>query len=145
MAHDPRLFTLEEAEATLEQVRPAIEEAQVQARKVRELDEQLRDMITVYGREVSESDHENHDEFQRFLDRRLQHVSILQVAITELARHGVEMKDPEIGLIDFHAQSGDELVCLCWHLGEDRIRFWHTLRAGFAGRQPIPGVDLLEP
>ena len=26
-------------------------------------------------------------------------------------------------------------VYLCWRLGEDRIRFWHDLDGGFAGRQ----------
>jgi hypothetical protein len=26
---------------------------------------------------------------------------------------------------------------LCWHVGEDEIRFWHGLEEGFAGRKPI--------
>jgi hypothetical protein len=29
-------------------------------------------------------------------------------------------------------------VLLCWKLGEDRIRYWHTVEDGFAGRQPLP-------
>jgi hypothetical protein len=29
-------------------------------------------------------------------------------------------------------------VFLCWKLGEDEIRYWHTLDGGFAGRQELP-------
>jgi hypothetical protein len=25
----------------------------------------------------------------------------------------------------------------CWHLGEDRIAFWHDLDSGYVGRQPL--------
>jgi len=28
-------------------------------------------------------------------------------------------------------------VLLCWHLGEERIGYWHELEAGFAGRQEL--------
>lgn len=55
----------------------------------------------------------------------------------ELDQLGVEMKDPFTGLLDFRARRGDEVVYLCWRLGEDRVDHWHTLTAGFAGRRPI--------
>jgi hypothetical protein len=47
------------------------------------------------------------------------------------------LKDPTIGLIDFLSLRNDREVYLCWHLGEERINFWHFLDAGFAGRQPL--------
>ena len=34
-------------------------------------------------------------------------------------------------------KSGEEAL-LCWHLGEDDIRYWHTVDGGFAGRRPLP-------
>jgi hypothetical protein len=30
-----------------------------------------------------------------------------------------------------------ELVLLCWRRGETRIEYWHTVEAGFRGRQPL--------
>ncbi len=54
-----------------------------------------------------------------------------------LARHGIEVKDPALGLIDFHAQRGAELVYLCYRLGESAITHWHPLDDGFSGRQPL--------
>jgi len=54
-----------------------------------------------------------------------------------LARHGIEVKDPALGLIDFHAQRGAELVYLCYRLGESTVTHWHPLDDGFSGRQPL--------
>jgi len=53
------------------------------------------------------------------------------------AEHGVQVKDPDTGLIDFPAEIGGEPALLCWRVGEERIEFWHTLDGGFAGRRPI--------
>jgi len=44
-------------------------------------------------------------------------------------------------LIDFYGLRGGEPVFLCWKLGEERIRFWHTLEDGYAGRQPLGEED----
>jgi hypothetical protein len=51
---------------------------------------------------------------------------------------GVIIKSLNEGLIDFpHIRSNSEEVYLCWKLGEERIGFWHSLSAGFAGRKPL--------
>jgi hypothetical protein len=57
--------------------------------------------------------------------------------VDEIAAYGAEVKDPDEGLIDFPALRGGETVLLCWKLGEDRIRFWHRVEDGFAGRRPL--------
>ena len=49
----------------------------------------------------------------------------------------VFLKDPRTGLVDFRSVRDGRVVYLCWRLGEDRIRYWHDLDAGFAGRQPL--------
>ena len=49
-----------------------------------------------------------------------------------------EVKDLDEGLVDFPAQRHGETVLLCWQLGEDEIRYWHTPQEGFAGRRPLP-------
>jgi hypothetical protein len=42
------------------------------------------------------------------------------------------------GLVDFpHLKEGRE-VYLCWKHGEEDIRYWHEIDAGFAGRKRIP-------
>jgi hypothetical protein len=58
--------------------------------------------------------------------------------VDELTTLGVEVKDPDEGLVDFPALRRGETVLLCWKLGEDEIAYWHTLDGGFAGRRPLP-------
>jgi hypothetical protein len=58
-------------------------------------------------------------------------------AVAEIDSIGVQVKDLETGLLDFPHMIDGEIVLLCWKMGESRIDFWHTVDAGFRGRQPI--------
>lgn len=64
----------------------------------------------------------------------------LNTYVDELAQVGVELKDYEVGLIDFPAQHDGREVCLCWKLDEQDITTWHEVEAGFAGRQSVAGL-----
>lgn len=58
-------------------------------------------------------------------------------ALSEIDSAGVQVKDLDIGLLDFPCLVEDRIVLLCWKLGEPRIGFWHGTEEGFAGRKPI--------
>jgi hypothetical protein len=58
-------------------------------------------------------------------------------ALAEIDTIGVQVKDLDTGLLDFPCRVEGELVLLCWRRGESRIEYWHTLEAGFRGRQPL--------
>jgi hypothetical protein len=47
------------------------------------------------------------------------------------------VKDVDLGLLDFPARRNGEDVLLCWHAGEETVRFWHDPSEGYAGRKPI--------
>jgi hypothetical protein len=57
--------------------------------------------------------------------------------LAEMDSIGVQVKDLDTGLLDFPCRVDGELVLLCWRRGESRIEYWHTLEAGFRGRQPL--------
>jgi hypothetical protein len=61
--------------------------------------------------------------------------------VDELGEVGCEVKDFQIGLVDFVGRHQARDVYLCWKLGENKIGFWHELDAGFAGRQPVSTLD----
>jgi hypothetical protein len=61
----------------------------------------------------------------------------LERCLERLAELGVQVKDPESGLLDFPAVRDGEDVLLCWRVGEDAVEWWHGLDEGFAGRRPI--------
>jgi hypothetical protein len=57
--------------------------------------------------------------------------------LAEIAAMGVQIKDLEIGLLDFPCLVDGKVVLLCWKLGEETITHWHGTEEGFAGRKPI--------
>lgn len=58
-------------------------------------------------------------------------------AVAEIDATGVQVKDLDIGLLDFPCIVGEEIILLCWKLGEKGITHWHGMEEGFAGRKPI--------
>jgi len=58
-------------------------------------------------------------------------------ALAEIDSIGVQVKDLNIGLLDFPCQVEGRMVLLCWKLGENSITHWHGTEEGFAGRKPI--------
>jgi hypothetical protein len=73
----------------------------------------------------------------RFFARKNASASILKQEMDSIEELGVQVKDLEIGLIDFPTLYRGEEVLLCWKLGEARIDHWHGLTEGFRGRKPI--------
>lgn len=58
-------------------------------------------------------------------------------AIAEIDSIGVQVKDIDIGLLDFPCEVDGKIILLCWKLGEKTITHWHGTDEGFAGRKPI--------
>lgn len=58
-------------------------------------------------------------------------------ALAEIDATGVQVKDIDIGLLDFPCKVDGEIVLLCWKYGETGITHWHGTNEGFAGRKPI--------
>ena len=57
--------------------------------------------------------------------------------VAEIDATGVQVKDLDIGLLDFPCRVEGEIILLCWKLGEKGITHWHNTEEGFAGRKPI--------
>jgi len=58
-------------------------------------------------------------------------------ALAEIDSIGVQVKDLDIGLLDFPCEVEGQVILLCWKLGESTITHWHGTHEGFAGRKPI--------
>ena len=65
--------------------------------------------------------------------------------LAEVDRMGGQIKDLELGLVDFLARRGPEDVLLCWKLGERSVEHWHAVDSGFRGRRPIDDEIPREP
>jgi hypothetical protein len=58
-------------------------------------------------------------------------------ALAEIDSIGVQVKDLDIGLLDFPCEVEGQTVLLCWKMGEKSITHWHGTAEGFAGRKLI--------
>lgn len=129
-----RIYTLEEARALLPEVRPVVRSMAEAYRKVRGLQAQ----VAAAARGVSADGNLITDPFTDAADDPTDRlVKAVEQAAARLDAWGIEVKDPERGLIDFYWEREGELVYLCWELGEDDIRFWHRIHDGYAGRRPL--------
>jgi hypothetical protein len=121
-----RHFSLREARATLEEVRPLAEELVLLKQNLDRAGYDIRRHGYFGGTGPNGERH-----FPRDLER-------LVTILGRLDTLGVIVKGIDDGLVDFpHIRANGEEVYLCFRAGETDIRFWHSVEAGFAGRRPI--------
>ncbi|MGA7829677.1 MAG: DUF2203 domain-containing protein [Terracidiphilus sp.] len=65
------------------------------------------------------------------------HLQRVRESVAEIDSIGVQVKDLETGLLDFPCRLEDQIVLLCWRMGEPSIEHWHTTDTGFRDRQPV--------
>jgi len=133
-----RLFTPEEASALVPTLEAILRRMDLELARQRELKELIEDQEAYWGPAVREPTNPDHGTYAQLL-RELEDVrTFLERDAEEIRRLGCELKDPYLGLVDFHAWVGGDRVLLCWQRGERQVSHYHTREAGYAGRKPIP-------
>ena len=122
-----RYFTLQEANETLNLIRPLMDE--VQAIRIKILKNQPEAWPAI---EKSAGNGGN-----RALSNMVQDFEKFDALIHRIQDMDVLIKDINLGLLDFPALKNGREVYLCWQYGEGDIAFWHEVEEGYAGRQPI--------
>lgn len=132
-----RFFTPEEANAALPAVRPLVERLVAARRSLSDLERRL---APVRARVAGNGGGLHPGPVGALQEEAAAAANRLREALEELDRLGVQVKDPDSGLIDFPARhpADRSTVLLCWRLGEPDVSCWHTLEGGFAGRKPLP-------
>ena len=129
------LFTLEEANAALVELRPVVERMVQHRRNLTAAQAQQGELVTRIasnGGDMAPSD------LHRLAETIQQEADAISACARTIDDAGAQVKSLEDGLLDFPARRGDEVVLLCWQLGEDEIRYWHGTDEGFASRKPLP-------
>lgn len=122
-----KLFTPEEANALLPELRRLLGLIQTERDILRRLEPEIK---KAGARAVEGGGSSAGVRYVTALSRITNHAE----NIMEL---GVQIKDFERGLCDFPHERDGRMVLLCWQYGEDRVAWWHDVEAGFAGRQPL--------
>src|SRR5215470_12485245 len=130
-----RTFTLDEAQQLLPILESLLKQAISSKSVIEEIDGELQEMahrIFLNGgtlvRVVAVA---------RRKAEREKAIRRLKDALAEIDATGVQVKDLDIGLLDFPCKVEGEIILLCWKLGETKIEHWHSTTDGFAGRKPI--------
>lgn len=130
-----KTFTLEEAQTLLPVLRSLLQRSIQGKQLIEEVEKEFQDLshrILLSGGLFVD--------VAKVARRRAESDKALQGtkdALAEIESIGVQVKDLDIGLLDFPCVVDDQTVLLCWKLGEDKIEFWHGMEEGFRGRKPI--------
>lgn len=131
-----RFFTLEEAEKLiprLEEIVGRLMDRHSEAGRLRAALQEEQRKVAVSGGFMLDR------EYWRERRERLEGLAReIEEGVNEILGLGAVPKDLGLGLVDFPFRLDEQEVNLCWRFGEKRIRFWHGLDEGFAGRKPLP-------
>lgn len=126
-----RLFTVNEANELLPELRKLVEQILENIRRLKSASE------TVIRRERLDADAPDLMDQLRRDAEVAKLIGQVQGWVEEINAHGCVCKGVEQGLIDFPCMLGSEVVFLCWQLGEPSVAYWHRIEDGFAGRKPL--------
>lgn len=130
-----KTFTLEEAQSLLPLLESLLKRAIDSKLAAQEVESQIaelgRRIYLAGGMRVNVADA---GRMRTELDGHLQRV---RESVAEIDAIGVQVKDVDSGLLDFPCRVDDQVVLLCWRMGESAIEHWHTIEDGFKGRRPV--------
>lgn len=125
-------FTVAEANKTLPLVRAIAGDIVAEFARLKEIGRERR-ALEVEGAGTSAA-RPRMDAMKAEIDER---AGRIDAYIKELSDLGVELKDPERGLVDFPSERAGRAVWLCWKVGEDAVAHWHGMDETYSDRRPV--------
>src|SRR5207302_2757220 len=130
-----RTFTLSEAQTLLPILESLLRSAIEGKKLIAEVDAEMQEVahrIFLNGGTLIKIVHLARRKAER--EKAMQRV---KDAVAEIHATGVQVKDLDIGLLDFPCAVDRATVLLCWKFGERKITHWHSETEGFDGRKAI--------
>lgn len=148
------LFTLDEANAMIPELRRLIQRAQLEMAEAYEQLKAANDALLScewdlrQARITGESDRdldEMQADWQTAADQLNDHkdafARLREEWVERITSRGVLLRDLQRGLVDFPAQIGTAEFYYCWVVDEDEITQWHSRREGFTNRKPLDALN----
>jgi len=130
-----RTFTLQEAQVLLPVLQSLLKQAIDGKQLIEKIDSEFQELaqrIFLSGGLLVE--------IGRMALRRAERektVQRIKDVLSEIDATGVQVKDLEMGLLDFPCIVEGKTILLCWKMGEEKITHWHSTDEGYAGRKVI--------
>ena len=130
-----KTFTLDEAQSLLPVLESLLKRAIDGKRAAEEVNSALAELVRrIY---ISGGMRVNAEKIAAQRAELESHLQRVRESVAEIDSIGVQVKDLETGLLDFPCRLEDQIVLLCWRMGEPSIEHWHTTDTGFRDRQPV--------
>ena len=130
MSPERRTYTIDEANDLIPQVRAVLLQLAVQQHRLDASHTELHRQLDTNGDPAT----------AKAAVRQEAEVSEIREGMRTLMLHlgemGIELRDAEMGLVDFPGERDGRPVWLCWRLADPRVAFWHGTDEGYASRQP---------
>src|SRR5271155_2227785 len=130
-----RTFTLDEAQMLLPILESLLKQAIHGKKLIEDVDAELQE--TAHRVFLAGGMMLNVVHLARRKAEREKAIRRIKDALAEIDATGVQVKDIDIGLLDFPCKVEGEILLLCWKSGESTITHWNGTNEGFAGRKPI--------
>jgi len=128
--HFQKHYTRAEARALLPQIRRWLRRLTQLRGELKKQDERLNEMRTAAADLGGEP-----------VNVWVRTMAEVKEVLLEFYQREIQIKDLERGLIDFPALLEGKEVFLCWEQAEKDIEYWHDLDSGYAGREPLGGME----
>jgi hypothetical protein len=136
-----RYFTVGEVEKII----PALERTFVQVLQLRTALRKQQEKLEAAGVQVNREmlDDDGAADARKVRNDKALFRAFYEIVAEEIERIeklGGQIKDIDLGLVDFLGKRGDDDILLCWKLGEKSIGYWHAVDAGYRNRRPIDSL-----
>ena len=131
----PRFFTLLEAEALLPQIQKYLQRLSEGRQRHQEADTgitAIHQRIAILGGMIPPR-----AQLVELKKKKELAIRSLKDTVEAIQATGCQLKDLDIGLVDFPTLYKGKEVYLCWKLGERDISYWHGVDDGYGGRRAI--------
>ena len=130
MAGSERLYSIDEANALMPEVRAVLLQLALEHHRLARAHEEMHRRLEGNGDPAALEEAGRHEA----------EMAQIREGIRTLEAHlsglGVQLRDLEMGLVDFPALREGRRVWLCWRLSDPRVEHWHGTDEGYATRRP---------
>ena len=130
MAAQRRSYTIEEANALIPQVRAVLLQLAVEQRRMEAAHADMHRHLEGNGDPFSAQEADRLEREAAEIGEGMRHLAGMLEAM------GIQLRDAEMGLVDFPGERDGREVWLCWRLADPEVAFWHGTDEGYATRKP---------
>jgi hypothetical protein len=137
---NPKFFTVEEANAIVGFLESTLERIRRSKRLYLWLNEEIEILKLIVGCGADEAN----PDAELLTEKKAKFEEVgrsIQKDISAIHDSGCVLRDVDTGVIDFYSIQDGTVVFLCWQKGEETVKYYHSIRSGFKGRQPLLGQE----